>query len=112
MSHDIGTQLKQLYAPLMDIERKQLEVEIVECPKQPYSSDCEMYSAAVAVEWANRETGKLPIDWDVPAMREHLVACLEKAEITPFPRVLPYAHPCVPRNERPRRAAPSNKMWV
>jgi hypothetical protein len=112
VSKYIGTQLKQLYAPLVDVQRKKLEVEIVECPRQTNASDCGVYSAAVAFEWATRGTGKLPKGWDVPAMRQHLIACLEKSELTTFPSAPREPAPRASRSERPRRAAVNVKVWV
>ena len=48
----VATQLKQLYARLINSERNQLRVEVVPCPRQTNGSDCGVYSSAVAVDWA------------------------------------------------------------
>jgi len=81
VSEGVARQLRQLYAPGM--AEGKVEVSIVPSPRQDNGSDCGIYAAAVAYEWAQGQ--QLPRAWEVQKMRGHLVSSLEAGKILSFP---------------------------
>ena len=79
----VAKQMKQLYGRLVDPATNKLSISIVPSAKQTNGSDCGVYAAAVAFEWANGHQ-QLPLQWDVAATRTHLLACLESQKANRF----------------------------
>ena len=60
--------------------------ELMNTDQQSNSCDCGLYAVACATELAYRRDPVLCV-WDVDVMREHLLKCLEKGEISGFPTI-------------------------
>ena len=76
-------QLKQLYIHQMTSDGG-LVVDLLQCAQQSNGSDCGFFAVAFLFEWATAHSLniQLEVKFRVPAMRAHLVRCLEKGEIT------------------------------
>ena len=85
ISEVVAVQLKQLYGRLIDPQRGMLQVAVTLCAQQTNASDCGVYATAVAFEWVLGHQN-LPLKWEVPALRPHLLACLEGMEVRRFPQ--------------------------
>ena len=60
----------------------------VRCAQQQNASDCRVYAAAFILEWAaNSVQADLDLRYDIRAMRPHLLQCLERQQVVPFPRL-------------------------
>jgi hypothetical protein len=76
-------QLSQIYSH----GKKRLLVKMPEIHKQTNSIDCGLYAIANAVECClTGYTGGLHITLDQIYMRDHLISCLEKNQLRPFPK--------------------------
>ena len=64
---------------------KRLLLEYVDIPRQENGSDCGVYALANATELAFGGNPQLCI-WEVAKMRGHIISCLEKGYMTPFPK--------------------------
>ena len=100
VSEYVGGQMKQLYSRLLDSTTGKLKVTITPCPRQTNASDCGVYASAVAFEWATGNP-KIPQTWNVPVMRQHLLACLEGESVLRFPQG---------QNKRGRRPMPHTSL--
>jgi hypothetical protein len=80
----VAEQLRQLFRTRKNADGR-LAVVRVPCDPQPNGSDCGVYAAAFAAEWAS---GSLACDvgFDHSQMRLHLVKCLEKGVLDVFPK--------------------------
>ncbi|XP_069464877.1 uncharacterized protein [Ambystoma mexicanum] len=76
-------QLKQCYGAVM-LQGK-LEVHLLSVDRQPNCDDCGLYAIANAVEFLCSE-GTPTAKYDNKAMRPHLITCLEKKKMAPFPK--------------------------
>jgi hypothetical protein len=85
VSKYVAGQMRQLYARRINSATDKLEIKITPCPRQTNASDCGVYAAAVAFEWAMGNQ-ILPPTWDVPRMRPHLIECLEASSVARFPQ--------------------------
>lgn len=83
ISKYVATQLRQQFSRMIDVQSGKLPVSLVVSPHQPNGCDCGLYASAAAFEWVMGNP-TLPIQWDVAAMRPHLVACLERGEAASF----------------------------
>ena len=85
VSKYVSGQMRQLYGRLINSVTGKLTVKISPCPRQANASDCGVYAAAVAFEWATGNPN-LPTAWNVPNMRPHLLDCLEARSVVRFPQ--------------------------
>ena len=79
-------QLAQCYHNCID-QAGQLHVEMASIQKQKGSTDCGLFAIASAYELASGNIHfNYEVSFDQSTMRNHLVDCLEKEEISSFPR--------------------------
>ncbi|XP_029441575.1 uncharacterized protein LOC115081191 [Rhinatrema bivittatum] len=83
LTPDSQRQLKQCYGEL--VKNGGLEVHLLRADCQPNRDDCGLYAIANAVEFLAPE-GDPTSAYDNQLMRPHLTTCLEKGEITRFPK--------------------------
>ena len=99
----VTKQLKQLFQQQVNANGE-MQVHIVRCAQQSNASDCGVFAAAFLFEWAgNSLSSNLDVRYDVQQMRRHLVSCLERREVLPFPRLRPQRnikHKVVTRSTR------------
>ena len=62
-----------------------LEVYFINCDQQPNMNDCGLYAIANATEFLS-EGGNPICMYDNTRMRQHLIDCLEKGVLSPFPK--------------------------
>lgn len=64
---------------------KDLRISFMDVEKQTNAYDCGVFAIAYATELVH---GGDPVawEWDITTMRRHLISCLEKNNITPFPK--------------------------
>jgi len=83
ISEYVKRQMRQLYASHITTSGN-LKVIIIPCHRQPNMSDCGVFAAAFAFQWALGAKA-LPALYDVEAMRAHLARCLENKALAEFP---------------------------
>jgi len=89
VSTGVIKQLKELFHGRVEANG-QLRVGLVRCMQQPNSSDCGVFAAAFVFEWAvNSLQANLDTRFDVAGMRHHLIQCLQRQEVAPFPKTRP-----------------------
>ena len=86
LSEYVIQQLRQLYARCIDRQKDVLNIEVVPCQQQPNASDCGVFAAAFAFEWALGNQS-LDVNFDVPRMRDHLIQCIGDELIVSFPHM-------------------------
>jgi len=63
-------------------------VKIVPCAQQTNGSDCGVYASAFLFEWATvSANANLNVKFNVPLVRHHLMMCLERQLVIPFPKL-------------------------
>jgi len=86
----VGKQLKQLYVHHCVDANGEMEVIMVRCIQQPNASDCGVFATVFLFEWAAKSvTANLDVRFDTDRMRQHLLTCLERQELLPFPTARP-----------------------
>ena len=84
----LGGQLPQkrikLVADLLQSKEKELTLEYVNVQKQRGGSDCGLFALAFITSVCNGEDPAKRL-YDQAAMRKHLVQCIEKGRMSPFP---------------------------
>lgn len=86
ISDYVKCQMRQLYASHITASGN-LKVTVVPCQRQPNMSDCGVFAAAFAFQWA-LGTKALPASYDTDSMRGHLARSLENQTVVEFP-ILP-----------------------
>ena len=78
----VKIQLSQIYK-----SSSKLQVKIPRVQQQPNSHDCGLFAIANIVEFCfSPESFNTRIIYSVSKMRQHLIECLEKGKMSPFPR--------------------------
>ena len=84
MGQTLGSRVRD---KIYEILGKPVDRQVVQMPmqRQQGGSDCGLFAIAVCVEFLY---GRQPSEchWDQSKMRSHLVGCMEKGRITPFPK--------------------------
>lgn len=81
---EITMSLQKQVCTFFKVSTKYLTFNVVDMMGQKNSYDCGLFAIAVATDIIHgRNPGKSR--WSTPDMRPHLIQCLEKANITPFP---------------------------
>jgi len=56
----------------------------------PNASNCGVFATAFLFEWTAKSVkANLDVRFDMDQMRQHLLTCLERQEVLPFPTVRP-----------------------
>ena len=79
-------QLLQLYKLTLPQDSNALLVTSVSVQQQKGICDCGLFSIAFAVHIAARQEDVSSVAFDQKEMRSHLIRCLTKKELSPFPR--------------------------
>lgn len=83
ISEYVKRQMRQLYSTHITTSGN-LKVSIIPSQRQPNMSDCGVFAAAFAFQWA-LGSKTLHASYDVEAMRLHLARCLENQAVEEFP---------------------------
>ena len=84
------TELKNEIARMLQTQSDFIKIEFMDVAHQENGSDCGVYAVANAVEIC-RGHDPSSCNWDGPQMRKHLLRCLDKEDLVPFPqRALPH----------------------
>ncbi|XP_063802224.1 uncharacterized protein LOC134970050 [Pseudophryne corroboree] len=86
IANTLKMQMTKMYAPLFSGENSTLDVNFKCCQKQRGCNDCGLFSIANAVSLAN-DISLNTIQFDQWEMRNHLIKCIERQEISMFPHV-------------------------
>ena len=90
-SHDYGIKMKGLFASLIHAKDPSILLAIENVQQQQYLCNCGLFAIAFATAESFGHSPK-QINFDVPQMRPHLISCLEKGEISPFPGEVKVQH--------------------
>jgi len=87
ISPTVARQLKAIYGHLVGVDGL-LDVCMVPCAQQPNGSDCGVFAAAFLFEWAVMSVpANLNVKFNLPIMRDHLMFCLDRELVIPFPKL-------------------------
>ena len=83
LRNNVKIQLSQIYRTSSSI----LQVKVPRVQQQPNSYDCGLFAIANVVEFCFNPNGfNTRVSYTVSKMREHLIECLERGNMTPFPK--------------------------
>ena len=83
LRNNVKIQLSQIYKTSSSI----LQVKVPRVQQQPNSSDCGLFAKANAVEFCFKsDCFNTRVSYTVSKMREHFIECLERGNMSPFPK--------------------------
>ena len=100
-SNSISQSLKKMICSFVKASDDFVNFQIVNVAGQTNTNDCGVFALAYATELALGAADPAMCDWVVEKMRQHLLLCLERGRMEPFPMLLKKRH--IPLGCRVRR---------